>query len=49
MKEVWGNRHDVITIDAWQKIRSLDPSRNFMSEKKLDERLGRGKISQSSK
>jgi hypothetical protein len=43
------NGHDVVTIDPWQEIRSLDPSRNLMREKKFDERLGRGKIRQSSK
>ena len=49
MNKVYRNNHDIITIDPRQEIRSLDSSRNFISEKKLDERLGRWKVSQPSK
>jgi len=46
MKKVQGNRHNEVTINPRQKIRRLDASRNFTGEKKLNERLGRWKISQ---
>ena len=48
MKKVWGNTHDVVAVDPRQQVGSLNASRDLLRKKKLNKRLRRWKISQTS-